>query len=191
MKISIAKKKEHLTEDSSNNYNIIDKENYSSIIFFLKVLVAISYAFGLGYSLFFLGDDYIHVGKTFFALLIISYIFIEYPYAFIKALFLPKVLKKDNINLEINPFTMAIDISSKVKISKVRIIFSLIVPCILFAVIPTIASYMLEFNIYLYAIASSAAIISVKDIIYLIILIKNNSLGNKIKLESNEFIFYE
>ncbi|MCF0148496.1 MAG: DUF3267 domain-containing protein [Clostridium sp.] len=191
MKISIAKKKEHLTEDDLDNYNIIDKENYSSIIFFLKVPVALSYAFGLGYSLFFLGDDYIHVGKTFLALLIISYIFIEFPYAFIKALFLPKVLKKDNINLEINPFTMAINIKSKIKISKVRIIFSLIVPCILFAVIPTIASYMLEFNIYLYAIASSAAIISVKDIIYLLILIKNNSLGSYIKLESNEFIFYQ
>lgn len=191
MKISIAKNKEHLTEDSLDNHNIIDKENYSSVIFFLKVLVATLYAFGLGYSLFFLGDDFIHVGKLFLALLIISYIFIEYPYAFIKALFLPKVLKKDNINLEINPFTMAIDIRSKIKISKVRIIFSLIIPCILFAVIPTIASYMLEFNIYLYAIAAAAAIISTKDIIYLLIILKNYSLGNSIQLESNEFIFFE
>jgi len=191
LKISIAKNKEHLTEDSSDNYNIIDKENYSSVIFFLKVLVAILYAFGLGYSLFFLGDDFIHVGKLFLALLIISYILIEYPYAFIKALFLPKVLKKDNINLEINPFTMAINIRSKIRIAKVRIGFSLIIPCILFAVIPTIASYILEFNIYLYAIAASAAIISTKDIIYLLVILKNSSLGNSIQLESNEFIFFE
>ena len=191
MNISFAKKKDNLTEDSSDNYNIIDKGNYSSIIFLLKVIVATSYAFGLGYSLFFLGDDFINVGKLFLVLLIISYIFMEYPYAFIKALFLPKVLNKDTINLEINPFTMAIDIRSKVKISKVRIIFSLIVPCIIFAVIPTIASYMLEFNIYLYVIASSAAIISTKDIIYLLVILKNYSLGDSIQLESNEFIFYK
>lgn len=191
MKISIVKNNDNLTEDSLDSYNIIDKGNYSSIIFFSKVIVAALYAYGLGYSLFFLGDEYIHAGKVFVVLLIISYIFIEYPYALIKALFLPKVFKKDNINLQINPFTMAIDIKSKIQISKIRIIFSLIVPCILLAVIPTIASYILEFDMYLYAIASSAAIISMKDIIYLIVILKNYSLGKRIKLETTEFLFYK
>lgn len=189
MKISIVKNNDNLNEDSLDSYNIIDKGNYSSIIFFFKVIVAALYAYGLGYSLFFLGDAYIHVGKVFVVLLVISYIFIEYPYALIKALFLPKIFKKDNINLQINPFTMAIDIKSKIQISKIRIIISLLIPCIVLAVIPTIASYVLEFNMYLYAIASSAAIISMKDIIYLIVILKNYSLGESIKLETNKFLF--
>ena len=124
-------------------------------------------------------------------MLIISYIVIEYPYALIKALFLPMVFKKDNINLVINPFTMNINIKSKIKISKIRIIISSLVPCILLAVIPTIASYILEFNLYLYAIASAAAIISVRDIIYLLVIIKNYFMGDFIQLELNKFIFYK
>ena len=108
MKISIAKNNEDLTEDYLDNHNIIYISKYSTLIFFFKVIVAIAYAFGLGYSLFFVGDEYIKVGKIFLALLIISYIVIEYPYALIKALFLPMVFKKDNINLVINPFTMNI-----------------------------------------------------------------------------------
>lgn len=191
MKISIAKNNEDLTEDYLDNHNIIYKSKYSKLIFFFKVIVAIAYAFGLGYSLFFLGDEYIKVGKLFLALLIIFYIVIGYPYSLIKALLLPKVFKKDNINLVINPFTMAINIKSKIKISKIRIIISSLVPCILLAVIPTIASYILEFNLYLYAIASSAAIISVRDIIYLLVIIKNYFMGDFIQLELNKFIFYK
>lgn len=191
MKISIAKNNEDLTEDYLDNHNIIYISKYLTLIFFFKVIVAIAYAFGLGYSLFFVGDEYIKVGKIFLALLIISYIVIEYPYALIKALFLPMVFKKDNINLVINPFTMNINIKSKIKISKIRIIISSLVPCILLAVIPTIASYILEFNLYLYAIASAAAIISVRDIIYLLVIIKNYFMGDFIQLELNKFIFYK
>lgn len=191
MKISIAKNNEDLTEDYLDNHNIIYISKYSTLIFFFKVIVAIAYAFGLGYSLFFVGDEYIKVGKIFLALLIISYIVIEYPYALIKALFLPMVFKKDNINLVINPFTMNINIKSKIKISKIRIIISSLVPCILLAVIPTIASYILEFNLYLYAIASAVAIISVRDIIYLLVIIKNYFMGDFIQLELNKFIFYK
>ena len=74
MKISIAKNNEDLTEDYLDNHNIIYISKYSTLIFFFKVIVAIAYAFGLGYSLFFVGDEYIKVGKIFLALLIISYI---------------------------------------------------------------------------------------------------------------------
>ena len=107
MKISILKKDEKLTEIILDENTIIDKTNYSSIILFSKVIVATLYAFGLGYSLFFRGDEFIKEGIFFLVLLIVSYIFIEYPYAFLKALLLPKAFKKDNINLQLNPFTMA------------------------------------------------------------------------------------
>ena len=190
MKISIVKKDQNLTENTLDNDTIIDKSNYSSIILFSKVIVATLYAFGLGYSLFFLGDDFINVGLLFLALLVISYILIEYPYAFLKALFLPKVFDKDNINLKLNPFTSAIDIVSKFAISKGRIIISILLPFIILVVVPTIVSYVLEFNMYLYLIASASAIIATKDIIYLFVILKNHSMGKCIQLGFNEFIFY-
>ncbi len=191
MKISFVKNDENLIENTSENDVIIDKSNYSSIILFLKVIVATLYAFGLGYSLFFLGDDFIHVGLLFLALLVISYILIEYPYAFLKALFLPKVFHKDNITLKINPFTSAIEIVSKIAISKGRITISILLPFILLVVVPTIVSYKLEFNMYLYLIASSSAIIATKDIIYLLVILVHRSMGNYVKLGLNEFIFYK
>ncbi len=191
MKISFIKNDENLIENTLENDVIIDKSNYSSIILFLKVVVATLYAFGLGYSLFFLGDDFVHVGLLFLALLVISYILIEYPYAFLKALFLPKVFDKDNINLKLNPFTSAIDIVSKIPISKGRIAISILLPFILLVVVPTIVSYKLEFNMYLYLIASSSAIIATKDIIYLLVILAHHSMGNYVKIGLNEFIFYK
>lgn len=190
MKISILKKDQKSNETPLEESNIINKRNYSSIILISKVIVAIIYAFGLGYSLFFFGDKFIKAGLNFLALLIISYIIIEYPYALLKALFLPKVFEKDNINLQINPYTMTINICSKIKVSKSRLILSLIAPFIILVIAPTIASYVLEFNMYFYVIASSSAIVATKDLVYLVAIIKNYSKGNDIRLDTDQFIFY-
>ncbi|MGG7143237.1 metalloprotease family protein [Clostridium nigeriense] len=190
MKVSILKKDQILNESMVDENTLIDKGKFSTIVLISKVIVAMVYAFGLGYSLFFLGENYIKVGIKFLSLLIISYIFIDFPYSFLKALFLPKVFNKDTINLQVNPYTLAIDISSRINISIVRIIMSIIIPFILLAIIPTIASYILEFNMYLYLLASSSAIIATKDIIYLILIIKKYSKGSKIKLSTNQIIFY-
>lgn len=190
MKVSILKKDQILNESMLDDNNLIDKGKFSTIILISKVIVAMVYAFGLGYSLFFLGDNYIKVGVKFIGLLIISYIFIDFPYSFFKALFLPKVFNKDIITLQLNPYTLAIDISSKINISIARVIISIVIPFILLVVIPTIVSYILEFNMYLYLLASSSAVIATKDIIYLILIIKNYSKGSKIKLSINEIIFY-
>lgn len=190
MKISIFKKDQIQNKSIFDENTLIDKGKFSTIILISKIVVAMVYAFGLGYSLFFLGEDYIKVGIKFLGLLIIFYIFIDFPYSFLKVLFLPKVFHKDIIHLQLNPYTMAIDISSKLKISIFRVIISLITPFILLAVIPTIVSYILEFNMYLYVLASSSAIIATKDLIYLILIIKNYSKGSKIKLSIDEFIFY-
>lgn len=190
MKISIAKKDQRLIYENLEECKTIDKRKYLSIILTLKVIVALLYAFGLGYSLFFFGDDFIKVGVLFLPLLVICYILIEFPYSIIKSLLLPKVFKKNAISLYINPFTMAIDITSSIKISKIRFILSIIISVIIFAVVPTIVSYLLEFNIYLYAIASSSAIIATKDIFYLFLILKNYSYGKTFKLGYNEFIFF-
>lgn len=190
LKISILKSNKNLEEYSVEENFTINKKDFSSIILLFKVIIAALYAFGLGYSLFFFGDDYIKTGIKVLCILIITYIFIDFPYSFFKALFLPKVFNKDNISLKVNPYTLSIDISSNTKISKIRVIISLILPFIILAIIPTIVSYILEFNIYLYVIASASAIIASKDLICLILILKNYSKGNSIKLDTDELIFY-
>ena len=40
----------------------------------------------------------------------------EFPYALLQSLLLPKAFKKDNIILYVNPFTLSINITSKIKI---------------------------------------------------------------------------
>ena len=191
MKIHIEKKENQLINETYDDNVIIYKRKYSSKIIFIKVIVALLYAFGLGYSLFFFGDNFIKVGLFFLPLLIISYILMEFPYALLQSLLLPKAFSHDNINLYFNPFTLAISITSKARITKIRVILSLITPFLILSLIPTLASFLLEFNVYYYAIGSAAAIIGTKYIIYALLIIKNYVKGNLIKLDLNKFIFFQ
>ncbi len=190
LKISILKKDETISNYLLDEYTegYIIKKDFFNIILFIKVVVASIYAFGLGYSLFFLGDNFIKVGIKFLFLLIVLYFFIELPYGLFKALLLPKVFNNDIIKLELYPFNMSISISSKKPVPKERLLISLIVPFLVFALIPTIVSYTLEFDVLLYAIASSSAIISVKDLIFFILLISNNSIKGNLIMTPFEYI---
>lgn len=190
MKISILNNDTELEENSISESYKVNKKNLSALILTIKVLVALLYAFGLGYSLFFFGEDFIHVGLKFLYLLILAYIFIDFPLSFFKALLLPKTFDKDKIILSLNPYNLSIDICSKIKISKISVILSFIIPFIFLAIIPTILSYKLEFNIYLYVLGTVSAIIGTKDLIYSILILKNYSLGSTIQLTTDEFIFY-
>lgn len=64
----------------------------------------------------------------------------------------------------------------------------MILPFLVFALIPTIASYTLEFDILLYAIASSSAIISVQDLIFFILLVFDNSIKGSLIMTPSEYI---
>lgn len=190
MKIYILNNNTELGENSTLESYKVNKKNLSGLILTIKVIVALLYAFGLGYSLFFFGEDYIKVGLRFLCLLILAYIFIDFPLSFLKALLLPKTFDKDKIILSLNPYNLSIDICSNIKISKMSVILSFILPFIFLAIIPTVLSYKLEFNIYLYVLGTVSAIIGTKDLIYSLLILKNYSLGSTIKLTPDEFIFY-
>lgn len=182
MKFSLLKKdsktNDYFINDDSQGYII--KKDFFSIVLLMKVIVASIYAFGLGYSLFYFGDDFIKVGIKFLVLLVVLYFISEIPYAFLKAIFFPNPFKKDVVKLEFNPLNMNIYVSSNKPVKKVRLIVSLILPFILLGFIPTIVNYILEFNIYIYAIASSCAIISVPDLIFSILISIDDSIGEKL-----------
>lgn len=195
MKISIINKRNQFTNESNkpnvtdnNDFAVIKKDKSSRNILIFKVIIAVLYAFGLGYSLFFFGDNFIKVGVKFVLILIPLYYIIDLPYSIIKSLLLPKVFSNDEIIIALNPLTLESTIITKSVVSKSRYILSILIPFILFSVVPTILSYYLEFNFYLYLIASAAAIISMKDIIYLLNILKYNFKGSNIKLNLNNII---
>lgn len=195
MKISIINKRNQFTNES-NKPNVSDNEEFAIIkkdkssrnILIFKVIIAVIYAFGLGYSLFFFGDDFIKVGIKFVLFLIPLYYVIDLPYSIIKSLLLPKAFSNEEVMIAINPLTLDSTIITKNVVSKSRYILSILIPSILLTFIPTILSYFLEFNFYLYLIASSTAIISIKDIIYLLNILKHNYKGSNIKLNLNNII---
>lgn len=191
LKISILNNFNELNDESIENCFIVNKENLSTLILTVKVIISLLFAFGLGYSLFFFGENYIEVGLKFLSLLIISYIFIDFPLSFFKALLLPKSFSKDKIVLFLNPFNLSIDICSNIRLSKGVVIFSFLFPYIIFAIIPTVLNYKLEFNIYLYLLATVSAIAGAKDFIYSLVILKNYSSGKTVQLTPNEIIFYK
>ena len=185
MKFAILKKRDYLNEEFIDNSLYIDKENHFSKILFIKVIVALIYAFYLGYNLFFSGDNYIKYGVKFLMLLILIYLFIDLPYNIFKALFLPGAFEKNNIILEINPFNLAIDITTKKEISKISLIFSILISILIFSLIPNILLIIYGFNIYTYAVASATTIYIVRDLYYFILLL--NNINNK--LVSTPYMF--
>ncbi|WP_291648085.1 metalloprotease family protein [Clostridium sp.] len=190
MKISILKSDNNKNNDSVDEHNNghIIKEEFSSLILLIKVIIASIYAFGLGYSLFYSGDDFVKVGIKFLLILIVLYFIMEFPYALLKVSLLPNAFNKDIIKLNLNPYSMSISISSTKPISKDRVLIASTVPFIILALAPTIISYILEFNIYLYAIASASAIISMSDLIFSIILIRDESVGESLIITPYEYI---
>ncbi|VYT65948.1 hypothetical protein [Clostridium tertium] len=195
MKISIIKKENQFNNESdkpeindNKEFAVIKKEKSSRNILIFKVVVAVLYAFGLGYSLFFFGDNFIKVGVKFLILLIPLYYIIDLPYSIIKSFLLPNVFSKDEIVIALNILTFDSTIITKSSVPKIRYLLSILIPFLLLILVPTILSYFLEFNFYLYLIASATAIISIKDLIYIINILKHNFKGNSIKLDLNNII---
>lgn len=179
LKIKILKNKNLDLNDTIGNKSLtINKKFYFNIILLLKVIVALIYAFYLGYNLFYFGESFIVYGIKFLVLLFIIYLFIDIPYNFFKVLLIPGAFKKDTVILYINPFNFAIDICFKKETSKAYIILANIISIIIFSFLPNILLAIYGFDIYIYALASASTIFIMKDLFYSILLIITN--GNKI-----------
>lgn len=178
-------KSNKINEDINDDNIYINKQSYYNIIILLKTIVALIYAFYLGYNLFYFGDDFIYYGIKFVIILFIIYILFDIPYNLFKLIFLPGAFKKDNIIIYLNPFNLTIDICFKKEINKYYLIFINLIAIIIFFIIPNVLLIIKEFNIYIYAFASASSIFIIKDLIYTILLI----LFNKKKIVSNPHFF--
>lgn len=175
-------------EDLLESVNNLTTYKFNFINLLIKISISIIYAFGLGYSLFYCNGKIISTFIRFLMLFLLTYYLIKVLHEFIHALTLPKIFS-NNVNLLFNFKTLSVNVYSNSSVSKYRIIFFLLIPIIILTFIPTILSYLLGFNIYLYVLASVNAILSSKDILNLILVIKNINNDYNILIKPNKLYY--
>ena len=171
--------------ESIADYTIIKKKLYYKILFF-KVIIALAYAFGLGYNLASYGDDFIYKGIKFLVLLISEYFLLDYIYSLFIALILPNPFSKENITFDFRILNS--NVISKDKVKKSRLIIAYIVPFIILSIIPTLIFITYGFDIYFYSYISCIMIKSVSYIFYSIVIILKESFDEYIYITKNAFI---
>lgn len=156
--------------DDKSNEVYINKKSYLSTIILLKTIIALVYAFYLGYNIFNLGENFFTYAIKFAIVLFIIYLFIDIPYNLFKIILFIILGKKDFI-IYLNPFNLAIDICFDNEISKKYVLLVNIITMIVFSLTSNILLFLNGFNIYTYALASAISIFIIKDLIYSILLI--------------------
>ena len=173
--------------DLNNEWKAIHslkKKYFSFIKLLIELIMACIYAFGLGYNLFYL-DRVLKTGLIFLVLLVVSYLFIIIPHEFLHVLCYKT---KDNVIIRYSLIKLKLVSYFDGTISKSRALVLIILPFIVFTIIPTVASYLLGFNIFLYAIASANSIKSGVDLLNFIFVIKNAPKNGILIV--NEYDFY-
>ncbi|WP_300385935.1 hypothetical protein [Clostridium sp.] len=188
MKLKFYKRKLE-TEDSFlesiADSSIIKNKIYYKILFF-KVIVALCYAFGLGYNLASYGDDFIYKGIEFLGLLILQYFLLDYVYAMFVALLLPYPFSKENITFDFRVLNS--NVIAKDKVKKSSLVLAYIIPFIVLSLIPTLIFITYDFKITFYSYMSCIMIKSVTYIIYSILILLKESFGEYIYVTKNSFI---
>lgn len=188
MKLTFYRKKsndENYYIENPNQSIIVKSKLYYKILFF-KVIIALAYAFGLGYNLASFGDDFIVKGIEFLFLLIIQYFLLDYIYSLFIAFLLPNPLSKQNIIFDFRLLNSNIILKNKVK--KTRVIIAYITPFIILALIPTLFFIIYGFNLYFYSYMSCIMIKSISYIVYSISIILRDSLSDYIYVTKTAFV---
>lgn len=175
-------------EDLLESVNNLTTYKFDLINLSMKISISVIYAFGLGYSLFYCNGKIISTFIRFLILFLLTYYLIKVLHEFIHALTLPKIFS-NNVNLLFNFKILSVNVYSNSSVSKYRVILFLLIPIIILTFIPTILSYLLGFNIYLYVLASINAILSSKDILNLILVIKNIDNDCNILIKPNKLYY--
>lgn len=177
-------KNQYLTDNFKLIYTIKEK-SFLYISLFIEVLIACIYAFGLGYSLSFF-DNLFKTGIIFLILLGISYLIIIIPHEFLHVLFYKT---KDNVTINYNLWQLRFISYFDGIISKRRALILISTPFIILSIIPTIISYLLGFNLFLYALASANAIKSGIDVLNLILIFINVPNNSNLIINENNIYF--
>ncbi|MGL5378993.1 hypothetical protein [Clostridium sp.] len=167
-----------LDEAYLNDYkNIWDNKyiSFKSIRTILNVLFTCSYAFGLGYTIYYYQDGLFHFIKT-FGLLYLTLLILN---KVITTLFPILFLDSENTSLVYSFKKPIFDYKYLGSLSKVKLFLVLFLPFLLFTCVPTIISLVSGFNIFLYALSASSIIFTgVNAISFVILIFKHKEANN-------------
>lgn len=172
----------YLSDNSNPVYNC-EKKTFLSLKLFIQVIIASIYAFGLGYSLFYV-DEVIKNGLIFLVLLALNYLIIIIIHELLHVLCYPA---NDKVIIRYSLSRLTFFSSSDENVSKIRSLLLLILPFITLTVFPSIISYSLGFNMFLYAFASANAIKSGSDLLNIVLIIKNVPKDGYLKIFGDNF----
>lgn len=148
------------------NYN---RDKYLNRRLFIRTFFWGVFAFGLGYNLYWYNQSLstiIDLISKFIYIYILSFYLMQIPHELVHLLFYPKTFTEKNIDIKFLNHKRLITCISHSPISSQRLCFTLMLPFILFVVIPTtLCMFNGYFNIYIYGFATANAILSADDLL--------------------------
>ena len=162
-----------------------DRDKYLNRRILIRILFILLYGFGFGYMLAIYDTTIQEIKVTivnFIIFYILSFYLIQIPHEFIHTLFYKKPFKNTNNSLVF--FNKKIIVTSELneEIHPALLCFNLIMPFILFSVLPLIViEWLGEFDLYLYSLSFANAILSSDDLLNIILqfFVKTNENGYK------------
>ena len=162
-----------------------DRDKYLNRRILIRILFILLYGYGFGYMLASYATTIqeikvIIVNCVIFYIL--SFYLIQIPHEFIHTLFYKKPFKNNNNSLVFFNKKRIVTSQLNEEIHSALLCFNLIMPFILFSVLPLIAiAWLGEFDLYLYSLSFANAILSSDDLLNIILqfFVKTNENGYK------------
>lgn len=146
-----------------------DRNKYLNKRLFIRTFFWCLFAFGLGYNLYWYNhslNTIIDIIFKFIYIYIGSFYLMQLPHELIHLLFYPKTFTEKNIDIKFLNHKRLVTCISHSPISSQRLCFILILPFILFVVMPsTLCILNGYFNIYIYGFTAANAILSADDLL--------------------------
>lgn len=164
------------------NYN---RDKYLNRRILIRILFILLYGYGFGYMLASYStniQDVKIIIVNFIIFYILSFYLIQIPHEFIHTLFYNKPFKNTNNSLVFFNKKRIVTSELNEEIHPALLYFNLIMPFILFSILPLIAiEWLGEFDLYLYSISFANAILSSDDLLNIILqfFVKTNENGYK------------
>ncbi|MBS6185414.1 MAG: DUF3267 domain-containing protein [Clostridium celatum] len=162
-----------------------DRDKYLNRRILIRILFILLYGFGFGYMLAIYDTTIQEIKVTivnFIIFYILSFYLIQIPHEFIHTLFYKKPFKNTNNSLVFFNKKRIVTSELNEEIHPALLCFNLIMPFILFSVLPLIViEWLGEFDLYLYSLSFANAILSSDDLLNIILqfFVKTNENGYK------------
>ena len=162
-----------------------NRDKYLNRRIFIRIIFVLLYGYGFGYMLGIESTTIKDVKLTiinFIIFYILSFYLIQIPHEFIHTLFYKKPFKNSSNSLVFFNKKRIVTVELNEEIHPILLCLNLIMPFILFSIIPLIVICWLgEFDLYLYSLSFANAILSSDDLLNIVLqfFVKSNEEGCK------------